>query len=172
MWKSGKDQRRNLVLLILVVLFGVGANANVAAGAEPDAVAIAKELIVAFQKPDYVKWATYYADDAVIEDLGSGKEGIQLKGKKEILAWLKICAESWSDATYKPLRIIAQGNSVLWEWQWEGTQTKEFVDALGAGRKVKFRGVTIWDFENGKIKREVTVFNYSTLLHQLDGVKQ
>lgn len=134
---------------------------------ENSAVAVVKEAINAFQVADYVNWANYYADDAVIDDLGSGTKPIQLRGKQEILAWFKTVADSWADSTYKPLRIIAQGNSVLWEWQWEGTQTQDFVDAFGSGGKVNFRGNTIWDIEDGKIKKEVTLYNYSTLLDQL-----
>ena len=105
--------------------------------------------------------------DAVIEDVGSGREGRRVEGKKAILDWFKIVADSWSDATYKPLRVVAEGRTVMWEWRWEGTQTADFVDAKGAGRRVNFRGVTIWDLEDGKIKHEVTLYNYSTLLHQL-----
>jgi steroid delta-isomerase-like uncharacterized protein len=138
-----------------------------ASSVDAEALAAAKAAMDAFQKADYVHWASFYADDAIIEDVGSGNEGRRVEGKKAILEWFKVVADSWADSTYKPLRIVAEGRTVMWEWRWEGTQTADFVDARGTGRTVNFRGVTIWDMENGKVKHEVTIYNYSTLLHQL-----
>lgn len=166
---NGMSVVRNwLACSVVVAILGLTRPGIAAAEAvDAGALAAAKEAMEAFQTADYVRWASYYADDAVIEDVGSGKEGRRLEGKKAILDWFKIVADSWADATYKPLRVVAEGRTVMWEWRWEGTQTKDFVDAKGSGRKVDFRGVTIWDVEGGKIKHEVTIYNYSTLLHQL-----
>jgi len=155
--------------LAALVIFVVSAvpGAVHASSVDAQALAAAKAAMDAFQKADYVHWASFYADDAIIEDVGSGNEGRRVEGKKAILEWFKIVADSWADSTYKPLRVVAEGRTVMWEWRWEGTQTADFVDAKGAGRKVNFRGVTIWDMEDGKVKHEVTIYNYSTLLHQL-----
>ena len=160
--------RKFFALAALAAVIGVtDPEISSAATMDSNAVEAANAAIEAFQTADHVRWASYYADDAVIEDVGSGKEGRHLEGKEAILAWFKVVADSWADSTYKPLRVVAQGNTVMWEWRWEGTQTKDFVDAIGTGRKVSFRGVTIWDIVDGKIKHEVTIYNYSTLLHQL-----
>ena len=157
-----------LALATLAAFIGLAVpNTTRAAAIDGRSLAAAKAAMDAFQKADYVHWASFYADDAVIEDVGSGREGRRVEGKKAILDWFKIVADSWSDATYKPLRVVAESRTVMWEWRWEGTQTADFVDAKGAGRRVNFRGVTIWDLEDGKIKHEVTLYNYSTLLHQL-----
>lgn len=152
-------------LVALVVLTVPGATH--ASSVDAEALAAAKTAMDAFQKADYVHWASFYADDAIIEDVGSGNDGRRVEGKKAILEWFKIVADSWADSTYQPLRVVAEGRTVMWEWRWEGTQTADFVDAKGTGRKVSFRGVTIWDMEDGKVKHEVTIYNYATLLHQL-----
>lgn len=160
--------RRIPVLAALAAFMLAAVPASVrASSVDAQALAAAKAAMDAFQKADYVHWASFYADDAIIEDVGSGNEGRRVEGKKAILEWFKVVADSWADSTYKPLRIVAEGRTVMWEWRWEGTQTADFVDARGAGRKVNFRGVTIWDMEDGKVKHEVTIYNYSTLLRQL-----
>ncbi len=167
---SNRATTAHIVLALATVAAFIGLavpNTTRAAAIDDRSLAAAKAAMDAFQQADYVHWASFYADDAVIEDVGSGKEGRRVEGKKAILDWFKIVADSWADSTYKPLRVVAEGHTVMWEWRWEGSQTADFVDAKSSGRRVSFRGVTIWDLEDGKIKHEVTIYNYSTLLHQI-----
>ena len=102
---------------IVFVLAGIlGASAP---GDAENALAVTKQAWeVEFQKLKPEKWVDFYADDAVIEDLGAGDAGKKVHGRAEILAWFKQVAASWPDSTYHPVRILQQGNSTVIEWHW------------------------------------------------------
>ncbi len=63
-----------LALATLAAFIGLAVPSTThAAAIDGRSLAAAKAAMDAFQKADYVHWASFYADDAVIEDVGSGK---------------------------------------------------------------------------------------------------
>jgi steroid delta-isomerase-like uncharacterized protein len=109
-----------------------------------------------------------YSVDAVYEDV---PEGTAYEG---IAAIKKSLSE---DITYAPdvkveiVLIMVSGERGVLEWIWSGTQTGDIPGLMPAtGKKFSIRGVSLFEFENNKIKKQSDYYNAGTFLHQL-GVK-
>jgi steroid delta-isomerase-like uncharacterized protein len=106
-----------------------------------------------------------FTADGVYEDAAdqSKYEGIQ-----EIKDFMRECVTWAPDTKVEPLSVFVSGNKGAVEWIWSGTQTGDIPDLMKAtGKSFRICGVTILEFEHGKIKKNVDYYNAARFLHQL-----
>jgi steroid delta-isomerase-like uncharacterized protein len=109
-----------------------------------------------------------YLKDAVCEDVA---EGAAYKG----LAAIKQSVSedfTWApDVSVEAISILVTKNRGVLEWVWSGTQTGDISGLIEAtGKKFSIRGVSVFEFENDRIKKQSDYYDAGTFLHQL-GVK-
>lgn len=125
-----------------------------------------KESIAAFTKGDLDRAVGVYAEDAETQD-PTGK----YKGKHEILKSLKVWHDAFPDAKGDVTNQFAEGDQVLSEVTFRGTQTGPLAGAMGiipaTGKPVELRLAIVSWFRDGKIQRERTYFDLATLTTQL-----
>ena len=77
-----------------------------------------------------------------------GVKGVNLDGWKAIVAE---CHTAFSDFDVAILTQVAEGDLVATRWQFEGTQTGEYLGRPPSGRRATWTGVQIDRFADGKI---------------------
>lgn len=106
-----------------------------------------------------------YAEDAVYEDVPDGTE---YRGHDEIKASLADDFSAVPDVKVETVSMFVSGNRGVLEWIWSGTQTEEYPGLIAAtGKAFSVRGVSLFQFENGKIERHLDYYDAAGLLYQL-----
>lgn len=77
-----------------------------------------------------------------------GVKGVDLEGWKAIVAE---CHTAFSDFDVAIMTQVAEGDLVATRWQFEGTQTGEYLGRPPSGRRATWTGVQIDRFADGKI---------------------
>jgi len=77
-----------------------------------------------------------------------GVKGVDLKGWKAIVAENH---KAFSDFNVAVLTQVAEGDLVATRWQFEATQTGEYLGHPPSGKRATWTGVQIDRFEDGKI---------------------
>ncbi len=106
-----------------------------------------------------------YAEDAVYEDV---PDGVEYRGHEQIRASLADDFSAVPDVKVEIVSLFVSGSRGALEWAWSGTQTEDYPGLLPAtGRAFSVRGVSLFEFENGKIKRHLDYYDAAGFLHQL-----
>jgi steroid delta-isomerase-like uncharacterized protein len=109
-----------------------------------------------------------YTKDAIYEDVPDDTAYKGIAAIKQSLS---------EDITYSPdvkvevVSILVSENRGVLEWVWSGTQVGDisgFIEATG--KTFSIRGVSVFEFENDKIKKQSDYYDAATFLYQL-GVK-
>jgi steroid delta-isomerase-like uncharacterized protein len=106
-----------------------------------------------------------YAEDAVLEDV---TEGASYEGLDAIKGSLG------DDVTYAPdvkveiVSLFVSAERGALEWLWSGTQTGDIPGLLPAtDRTFSVRGVSVFEFENGTIRKQSDYYDAARFLNQL-----
>ncbi len=114
---------------------------------------------------DLAQIEVLYAEDAVFEDV---PDGVEYRGHEEIKASLADDFSAVPDVKVEVVSMFVAGNRGALEWIWSGTQTQDYPGLLPAtGKAFSVRGVSLFEFENGKIKRHLDYYDAAGFLHQL-----
>lgn len=153
-----------------VLLFALPAAVSACAGPAGDCDGSVGEQLIrdwvnVWNSKDLGQIDILYAEDGVYEDIPGGDS---YHGAEAIGA-------SWSeDVTCAPdikveiVSVFACGTRGVLEWVWSGTQMGDIPGLIRAtGRPFSVRGVTIFEFEDGRIKRNSDYYDAARFLHQL-----
>lgn len=125
-----------------------------------------KESILAFTKGELDRVVGFYAENAETQD-PTGK----YVGKAQILASFKVWHDAFPDARGDVTNQISEGSQVLSEVMFRGTHTGPLAGAMGiippTGKAVELRVAIVSWFRDGKVQRERTYFDLTTLTKQL-----
>ncbi|MFC2174155.1 ester cyclase, partial [Acidobacteriota bacterium] len=114
---------------------------------------------------DFDQIDNIFAAEGVYED--AADQSIY-RGRQEIKDFMRECVTWAPDTKIEPLTVFVSGNKGAVEWVWSGTQTGDIPDLMPAtGKSFRIRGVTIFEFEDGKIKKNLDYYNAARFLHQL-----
>ena len=117
----------------------------------------------AWARRDPAALAATYADDAVVSSpmfpRAVGRPGIETS-----FASLFRVFPDWEMSFEEP---CISGNRAMQVCRVRGTQRGDFMGIPGTGKRVEFDCVLIFDFEDGRIKRERRVYDFTGLLIQL-----
>jgi steroid delta-isomerase-like uncharacterized protein len=106
-----------------------------------------------------------YAEDAVSEDVA---EGVEYRGRDEIKRSLADDLSAVPDVNVEIVSLFATESRGAVEWIWSGTHTEDYPGLISAtGKSFSVRGVSLFEFENGKIKRQLDYYDAAGFLNQL-----
>jgi steroid delta-isomerase-like uncharacterized protein len=106
-----------------------------------------------------------YAEDAVSEDVA---EGVEYRGLVEIQRSLADDFSAVPDVKVEIVSLFASESRGAVEWIWSGTHTEDYPGLISAtGKSFSVRGVSLYEFENGKIKRQHDYYDAAGFLYQL-----
>ena len=114
---------------------------------------------------DFSQIDSIFAEDGVFED--AAEQSVH-RGREAIKQLLRE-VESWApDTRIEARSFFVAGNRGAAEWIWSGTQTGEIPGLMPAtGKPFSIHGVTLFEFENGMIRRSTDYYNAASFLQQL-----
>lgn len=123
-----------------------------------------RDWVEAENSQDVDKFASFYTDDAVWEDVALG---LVNRGKKEVKDYFKAMFVAFPDLKFEVESAFVAGDWGGCEWLMTGTQTSDFSGIPATGKKFSVRGVSVIQLRNGKISRNSDYYNLATLLQQV-----
>jgi steroid delta-isomerase-like uncharacterized protein len=115
--------------------------------------------------------------DAVLENYAEDAEVIlpgapPIKGKEAIRQAWELFSTAIPDERALEMRFIADGNTVVTEWKTTGTHAGPLAAPNGemippTGKTITQNGTTVFDFEGGKLKRQVFYWDNADFLQQM-----
>lgn len=124
-----------------------------------------KELAELVKTKNLSKVDVIFTDDCVYEDVPSLEK---YNGKDEVKASLKEDFASVPDFKLEITSSIVTDKNAVFEWVWSGTQTGDIEGLIKAtGKTFSIRGISIWEIQNGKIKRNSDYYDAGGFLYQL-----
>jgi steroid delta-isomerase-like uncharacterized protein len=132
-----------------------------------ESTARAKQAIEAFNNDDWDATRELFGS-SVYNELGTRRS---LTGADAIVEALQGWKAAMPDVKGTVTGAVEDGQTVVLEVVWEGTQTGEMVTAEGtippSGKHQKTPSAFIFEFENGKLKESRNYFDVLTLLKQI-----
>jgi steroid delta-isomerase-like uncharacterized protein len=151
-----------LAVLGLAILPGAGAQEASPAATSP-ALLAEWEAAMATHDPDRI--LALYADDAVWEEVPLN---LVTRGTEEIRAHLERLFTATPDIVYDVTGGFAADDRAVAEWSITGTLTGDFPGLPpGAGQPFSVRGVSTFEFADGKITRYTEYWDAYAFLVQL-----
>ena len=129
------------------------------------------DLEAALAARDAKKVAALYATGAVL--VSAGKDGVhEAVGRTEIEAararGFTVMGKAFPDLKWVNTRALQRGDVMIVEWVGTGTDTGGFLEDKPTGKKVGWRGISIyWFDDDGLVKRETNVLDPLTIMGQL-----
>ncbi len=139
---------------------------------EQDVIQTARDVIDAFNRNDWERSAALLAPDALYDEVGTGRK---LRGAAEIIRALQGWKQGMPDVKGTVTNAIANGNSVVLEVTWDGTQTGPMEGPGGtipaSGKRQKTPSAWIFEVEGGKMKESRNYFDMLSMLQQLGALQ-
>ena len=129
------------------------------------------DLEAALAARDAKKVAALYSTGAVL--VSAGKEGVhEAVGRAEIEKsrerGFAVMGKAFPDLKWVNTRALQRGDVMVVEWVGTGTDTGGFLEDKPTNKKVGWRGVSIyWFDDDGLVKRETNVLDPMTIMGQL-----
>jgi steroid delta-isomerase-like uncharacterized protein len=129
---------------------------------------ILRQHLDAFASEDWKTYKSLLTDDAVYDEEATQRVW---KGPDEIVRSVQSWKKVFPDLKATIKNVVATGDAVVTELEWEGTQRGTLETAMGAiapsNRRGKVAAVQVARFENGKIREVRHYFDLMTVLVQL-----
>ena len=142
------------------------------AAAAIDPLTLVDQYMGAWNQHDLDKAAAFFAPDVVYFDASVGTPAIGFAAGKEVIkAFLTLAPDvRWTrDPNKTP---VIQGDSVVYQWTFAGTNTGPMSPTQPAtNKKFEFNGVTIMRFRQGKITEQSDYYDAFGFLLQLGWAK-
>jgi steroid delta-isomerase-like uncharacterized protein len=117
----------------------------------------------AWARRDPAALAAGYAEDAVVSSpmfpRAEGRTAIELSFAKLFRVF-----PDWDIALEEP---CISGNRAMQACKVRATQRGDFMGIPGSGKRIEFECVLIFDFQDGRIKRERRIYDFTGVLIQL-----
>lgn len=105
-----------------------------------------------------------YADDVTYVDTPLGST---FRGKGELRAFAQGFFNAFPDLKAVITSTVVAGDRAASEWRFTGTQVGDLAGMPASNKQMDLRGVSIYEFEGGKIKRKIDYWDMATLVKQL-----
>lgn len=137
-----------------------------------DPEAFARGWLEAWNSRDVDRILTFYADDAVYEDVPSVTNGwaAPWRGHGMIREALVDGYEAMPDMGFETVSASGAGDRMVVEWVMTGTQTGDYPGLPATGRSISIRGLSLLELEGGKITSQRDYYDTHLLLTQLGAV--
>ena len=106
----------------------------------------------------------FFTDDCIYEDIPLK---IKKEGKQGIIDFAKEIFSMQHDFHIEYHRHFATEEKGAAEWMIKTTWNGEFANVDVTGKKVEFPGVTLFEFQDGKIRRNTDYWDLADVMKQL-----
>jgi steroid delta-isomerase-like uncharacterized protein len=138
-----------------------------------DLIDRARQQLATFNAKDWSRYQTEFTDDALYDEEATHR---LVKGPDEIVQAVKLWTDGFHDAKGSEVSVYAQGDTVILEILWQGTNTRRLFGALAgvppSGKKVKVPAVQVIRFDGDKIAEIRHYFDLMTVLEQIGAAPQ
>jgi steroid delta-isomerase-like uncharacterized protein len=120
------------------------------------------DWVAAWKATDADQLATFYAEDAVYEDVLGG---VIVQGRAAIHQFFTAYLGAFSDASSQWSDIFGAGDRAAAQWTFSGNYTGQYPGLPpGTGQPLKFRGAEILELRGGKIVHDTAYVDYLAAL--------
>jgi steroid delta-isomerase-like uncharacterized protein len=121
----------------------------------------------AIQEQDWDALAKLYSADATYRD-----PEVELQGREAIAERARALEAPFSGASYEVVSLLADGARAALEWRYQATNHGRILLPSGTelpatAKDVDLRGISIFDFEDGRITAQRSYWDSFSLYHQL-----
>jgi steroid delta-isomerase-like uncharacterized protein len=120
-----------------------------------------------WQRHDYSALASEHAENGEVDSPLWGK----VIGRNEIQNTYVQWFSSFPDAQYFTEHLLIDGNNAAQFIKMSGTQEGEFCGLAPTGKKFEMRCAFLFSFADGKIAREIRIYEFTGILLQLGVLK-
>lgn len=140
-----------------------------ASDSAPDADRFVAELLAAWNSRDVDRILTYYAADAVYEDVPNVENGWDepWRGEDMIREALVGMFQGMPDLSFELVSASTTGSSLAVEWIMTGTHEGDFTGLPATGRTISIRGVSISKLAGSEIVSQRDYYDMYLFLSQL-----
>lgn len=114
---------------------------------------IVEKYIVLYNSFEIEKMAELFVEDCVFQNISNSSGITQCNGKKELLSLANQSAGIFSSRNQTILNWIVGEDKVAVEIDYAAVLSCDLPNGLKKGETLKLKGVSIYEFESGKIKR-------------------
>jgi steroid delta-isomerase-like uncharacterized protein len=127
------------------------------------------EWLRRFSTPDPASLIDLYSDDALFEDVTLGQ---RVSGKTELAAFFgAFMNRAERTNRFTLLRYLGDAKGGASEWMWEARHEGDFLGQPARGKTTSIRGVSVLEFDGGKVREQRDYWDARTLLAQLAAAK-
>ena len=164
--------RRVVAVVLVLVLAAVPAASTAIAAQEASPVASPATLppplaewLAAFNTGDTDRLLALHTDDALWEEVAIG---LAARGPDQIRAHLDNLFAAVPDIAYEATNLVVAGDQVVVEWVVTGTYRNDFPGLPpAAGQPFSFRGASVFELADGKVRRYTEYWDAYGFLVQL-----
>jgi steroid delta-isomerase-like uncharacterized protein len=121
----------------------------------------------AWQRHDYATLTSNHAENGEVDSPLWGK----VIGRDDIRNTYVQWFSSFPDAEYNTEHLLIDGNNAAQFIKMSGTQEGEFCGLAPTGKKFEMRCAFLFSFADGKIAREIRIYEFTGILLQLGVLK-
>ena len=134
-------------------------------------IAHAKAAIDAYNAEGWDGWRKLHAPDVQYDEVSTGR---RMSGQDDILEALRGWRAAFPDGRGEVTNAMVQGDTVVIEVTWTGTQTGEMVTPGGtlppSGRSQTTRACLVSEFADGRIASNRHYFDVMSMMQQLGAI--
>jgi steroid delta-isomerase-like uncharacterized protein len=136
-------------------------------GTRDDIVALFARRQAAYDNLDAEALVADYADDCSIESPTGGTHSGRVSAKQV----LQVVFDAFQDMRVRTERLLIDGNQVSQLLNIEGTNLGGFLGLPPTGKPFHLSAVFLYELEEGRIRRERRVYDFTGLLTQIGVLK-
>ena len=137
----------------------------------PDAIALGRAVIEAFNAGDWAGFEAVIAPDGVYDEVGSQR---RIEGASQTVEAMKWWKQAFPDATGTVTNALGGGNNAALQIRWEGTQTGPLEGPGGtippSGKRQVTEAVMLVTGDGERITLSQHYFDMMTLLQQIGAI--
>jgi len=117
-----------------------------------------------YNEGDFSLW-----EEAVAADYSAVINGNPIPNREVGLGFVKMFRDAFPDLHYTVDQAVVAGDHVTTRWTARGTHKGAFLGRGATGKAVAMIGITLFELENGKIRKLWNVWDVAGLLKQFEG---
>ena len=154
-----------VILLLLLSIFVMGSIEQVSAESQSDAEALVKKSIEVWNTGDEALAKQIFTIGFTFNMVDHANPG--LKGIQGILDYSKFLRTAYPDMKYTPNWMVVDGDMVITQMSFKGTNTGPRGDTPPTGKTVTLSSILVAKIKDGKISEEWVYTNEAAIYRQL-----
>jgi len=150
------------IVALLLALGTLAANAAAAVD-EADKVKLIEDEAAGWSR-NMDQLLAVFSDDVTYED---ATLGVVFHSKEELRGFAQGFFNAFPDLKAVITSTVVSGNRAASEWRFVGTQVGDMPGMPASNKLMDLHGVSIYEFEGGKIKHKTDYWDLATMLKQL-----